>query len=139
MSSPPISVNPTTLPSSSSPPLPSTPLSLPHPYLQVTPPQVVAASKIKKYFTGDLSSPVTCFPPFPGDESVFLRAQIARIVAATVLVPQGKLQVDEESEEVIKPLISPEEYSPVEPSEMINGESWCHLYGGVLNIGRCTK
>ncbi|KAL3902550.1 MAG: hypothetical protein SGPRY_012020 [Prymnesium sp.] len=100
---------------------------------------VVAASKIKKYLTGDLSSPVTCFPPFPGDESVFLRAQIARIVAATVLVPQGKLQVDEESEEVIKPLISPEEYSPVEANEMINGESWCHLYGGVLNIGRCTN
>jgi len=105
----------------------------------VTPNQVLAASKIRKYFTGDLSAPVNCFPPFPGNEASFLRAQIARIAAATVLVPVGKLQVDDESEEVVKPLVQPEEYTPVDPSEMMSGENWCHLYGGILAIGRCTN
>lgn len=68
-----------------------------------------------------------------------MRAQIARIAAATVLVPSGKLQIDDESEEVIKPLITPEDYSPVDATEMASGENWCHLYGGILAIGRCTK
>jgi len=106
---------------------------------EVTPLQVLAASKIKKYFTGDLSAAIACFPPFPGDESVFLRAQIARIACASVLVPLGKLVVDEESEATIKPLIAPEEYSAVEPAEMASGDNWCHLYGGLLAIGRCTN
>jgi len=105
----------------------------------VTPPQVLAATKIKKYFTGSLSAPVACFPPFPGDESCYLRAQIGRIAAATVLVPSGKLAVDEESEAVPKPVIKAEEYAPVEPAEMASGDNWVHLYGGVLAIGRLTN
>ena len=72
-------------------------------------------------------------------ESCFLRAQIARIAQATVLVPMGKLVVDEESELIPKPLIAPEEYTPVEAADMANGDNWCHLYGGLLAIGRCTK
>jgi len=105
----------------------------------VTPAAVIASRSIKKYFTGDLEAPVTCFPPFPGVEKDFLRAQIARIAAATVLVPLGKLIIDEESEAAIKPLISPEEYTAVEPAEMLSGDSWTHLYGGILQIGRCTN
>lgn len=105
----------------------------------VTPEQVLAAGKIKKYFTGDLASSVTCFPPFPGDESVLLRAQIARIAAATHLVPVGKLVVDEESEEVPKPIKPNEEYAPVDSAEMMSGDNWSHLYGGILATGRCTN
>jgi len=105
----------------------------------VTPEIIVASRGIKKYFTGDLDAPLTCFPPFPGSEREYLRAQIARIAASTVLVPSGKLVIDEESEAVPKPLISPEEYTPVEPGEMASGDNWVHLYGGILAIGRCTN
>jgi len=105
----------------------------------VTPALVIASRGIKKYFTGDLGASVTCFPPFPGSEREYLRAQIARIAAATVLLPSGKLAIDEESEAVPKPLITPEEYTPVEPTEMVSGDNWVHLYGGILAIGRCTN
>ena len=44
----------------------------------VTPEQVVAAPGICKFLTGDLSAPVYCYPPFPGSEAGYLRAQIAR-------------------------------------------------------------
>lgn len=45
----------------------------------VTPQQLTAARKIKKFFTGRLDAPVVSYPPFPGNESNYLRAQIARI------------------------------------------------------------
>ena len=107
--------------------------------MQTSPAKVIAAGKIKKFFTGDLSASVSCFPSFPGKEGCFLRAQIARIAQATVLVPMGKLVVDEESEATPKPLIASEEYTPVEPADMASGDNWCHLYGGLLAIGRCSK
>lgn len=45
----------------------------------VTPQQLTAARKIKKFFTGRLDAPVVSYPPFPGNEANYLRAQIARI------------------------------------------------------------
>jgi len=49
----------------------------------VTPAQLVASRKIKKFFTGKLDASVVSYPPFPGNESNYLRAQIARISAGT--------------------------------------------------------
>ena len=45
----------------------------------VTPQQLTVARKIKKFFTGRLDAPVVSYPPFPGNEANYLRAQIARI------------------------------------------------------------
>ena len=42
---------------------------------------------------------VVSFPPFPGNESNYLRAQIARISAGTHISPLGFYQFDEEEEE----------------------------------------
>ena len=39
------------------------------------------------------------YPPFPGNESNYLRAQIARISAGTHISPLGFYQFDEEEEE----------------------------------------
>jgi len=52
---------------------------------------------------------VVSYPPFPGNESNYLRAQIARISAGTHISPLGFYQFDEEEEE--------EE----------EGEGWCNL------------
>ncbi|XP_006839968.1 PREDICTED: radial spoke head protein 4 homolog A isoform X2 [Chrysochloris asiatica] len=65
----------------------------------VTPVQIVTARKIKKYFTGRLDAPVISYPPFPGNESNYLRAQIARISAGTQVSPLGFYQFGEEEGE----------------------------------------
>lgn len=61
--------------------------SLWHALPDVTPEQIHAARRIRRYFTGILDAPVIAHPKFPGTEREFLRAQIARISAATSLIP----------------------------------------------------
>ena len=53
----------------------------------VDPAEIVCARQIKKFFTGNLNAPVISYPPFPGLEMNYLRAQIARISAATHISP----------------------------------------------------
>lgn len=65
----------------------------------MTPAQIQSARKVKKFLTGRLDAPVVCFPPFPGNEANYLRAQIARISAGTHISPLGFYQFDEEEEE----------------------------------------
>lgn len=65
----------------------------------VTPAQIVTARKIKKFFTGRLDAAVVSYPPFPGNESNYLRAQIARISAGTHVSPLGFYQFGEEEGE----------------------------------------
>ncbi|KAM9060486.1 radial spoke head protein 4 homolog A isoform 2-T2 [Megaptera novaeangliae] len=65
----------------------------------VTPAQIVIARKIKKFFTGRLDTPIISYPPFPGNESNYLRAQIARISAGTHVSPLGFYHFGEEEEE----------------------------------------
>ncbi|XP_059048226.1 radial spoke head protein 6 homolog A [Achroia grisella] len=55
----------------------------------VTPEQIRVARNIVRCMTGDLDAEVLSFPPFNGTERNFLRAQIARIAAATCVSPQG--------------------------------------------------
>lgn len=62
----------------------------------VTPAQINVARQIRKFFTGNLDSTVVSYPPFPGNEANYLRAQIARISAGTQVSPQGFYQAGEE-------------------------------------------
>ncbi|XP_007119834.1 radial spoke head protein 4 homolog A isoform X2 [Physeter macrocephalus] len=66
---------------------------------EVTPAQIVIARKIKKFFTGRLDTPIISYPPFPGNESNYLRAQIARISAGTHVSPLGFYHFGEEEGE----------------------------------------
>lgn len=65
----------------------------------VSPAQITAARQICKFFTGRLEAPVVSYPPFPGNEANYLRAQIARISAGTHVSPQGFFQAGEESDD----------------------------------------
>jgi len=104
----------------------------------VTPEQVLKSMTIRKYFTGDLTSSVACYPAFPGPEAAYLRAQIARIAQATVVAPAGKLMVDDESEQTYpKPIKENPEYAV--PEGLPELGSWVHTYQGILKIGRCTN
>ncbi|CAG9565720.1 unnamed protein product [Danaus chrysippus] len=55
----------------------------------VTPDQIRVARLTVRCMTGDLDAEVLTFPPFEGTERNYLRAQLARIQAATSISPQG--------------------------------------------------
>ena len=65
----------------------------------MTPQQIQRARQIKKLLTGRLDAQVVAYPPFPGNEANYLRAQITRISAGTQISPNGFYRFDEEGEE----------------------------------------
>eukprot|EP01060_Flectonema_neradi_P011081 TRINITY_DN18142_c0_g1_i1.p1 TRINITY_DN18142_c0_g1~~TRINITY_DN18142_c0_g1_i1.p1 ORF type:complete len:562 (+),score=151.02 TRINITY_DN18142_c0_g1_i1:180-1688(+) len=65
----------------------------------VKPCHIQAARLIKKLFTGNLSAPIQCHPPFPGSEAEYLRAQIARISFGCKVAPKGMFKPPEEEED----------------------------------------
>uniref|UniRef100_A0A670Z983 Radial spoke head component 4A n=2 Tax=Pseudonaja textilis TaxID=8673 RepID=A0A670Z983_PSETE len=114
---------------------------------QVTPAQIVNARKIKKFLVGKLDAAVVCYPPFPGNEANYLRAQIARISAATQVSPLGFYQFgeeegDEEEEEGGAGRDNYEEnpdFEPIPVPEMLDTLSnWVHHVQNILKQGRCT-
>ncbi|XP_044901517.1 radial spoke head protein 6 homolog A isoform X3 [Felis catus] len=115
---------------------------LPH----VTPVQIVQARKIKKFFTGFLDAPVVSYPPFPGNEANYLRAQIARISAATHISPLGFYQFGEEEgdeeEEGGAGRDSYEEnpdFEGIPVLELVDSTAnWVHHAQHILPQGRCT-
>jgi hypothetical protein len=55
----------------------------------LSPADIKAARQIKVLLTGDLERPIFTNPFFFGKEKHYLRAQIARIIHATTIVPKG--------------------------------------------------
>ncbi|XP_049510174.1 radial spoke head protein 4 homolog A isoform X2 [Panthera uncia] len=112
----------------------------------VTPAQIVTARKIKKFFTGRLDAPIISYPPFPGNESNYLRAQIARISAGTHVSPLGFYQFGEEEgeeeEEVEGRRDSYEENPDFEGIQVIDLveslSNWVHHVQHILSQGRCN-
>ena len=66
---------------------------------RVTPHQVIAARRLRRFLTGDLAAPVGGHPPFPGREANLLRATIELISAATAIAPSGAYVAVEGSED----------------------------------------
>lgn len=105
----------------------------------VTPAQIVCARKIKKFFTGRLDAPVVSFPPFPGNEANYLRAQIARISAGTHVCPIGfyqfeeKEDVDEEGGGGRDTCEENPDFQPLSVAEMVESLStWVHYVPSIL-------
>ncbi|KAE8293877.1 Radial spoke head protein 4-like protein A Radial spoke head-like protein 3 [Larimichthys crocea] len=110
----------------------------------VSPAQITAARQIRKFFTGNLETPIVSYPPFPGNEANYLRAQIARISAGTQVSPQGYFQAGEEEgdEEDEAPRDSYEvnpDFEGTSVTEMAESLStWVHHVQHILQQGRCT-
>ncbi|KFV75669.1 Radial spoke head protein 4 A, partial [Dryobates pubescens] len=111
----------------------------------VTPAQIICARKIKKFFTGRLDAPVVSFPPFPGNEANYLRAQIARISAGTHVSPIGFYQFPEEEEEEEEEeggrgtYEENPDYHPLSVAELVDSLStWVHHTQSILPQGRCV-
>ncbi|CAJ1060154.1 radial spoke head protein 6 homolog A [Xyrichtys novacula] len=110
----------------------------------VTPAQITIARQIRKFFTGKLDNPIDSYPPFPGNEANYLRAQIARISAGTQVSPRGFFQAGEEEgdEEDEAPRDSYEvnlDFECIPVAEMVESlSSWVHHVQHILQQGRCT-
>lgn len=111
----------------------------------VTPAQIVVARQVKKYFTGNLDTPIESYPPFDGTEKEYLRAQIACISSDTVVSPQGLFTFDEEDEdeeEAPDTYIKDEEYEGLPQEKLLDQEGegpdgWVHHVQHILPQGRC--
>ncbi|CAM9886452.1 unnamed protein product, partial [Discosporangium mesarthrocarpum] len=95
----------------------------------VTQDQIVAARKIKRYFTGNLDAAVPGYPPFPGVERNLLRAQVARINASVCVSPAGFFEVDEDTEPAVVKLAEEEainEAFPKAVEDLMAPDGWVH-------------
>ncbi|EFC43249.1 hypothetical protein NAEGRDRAFT_49798 [Naegleria gruberi] len=126
----------------------------------VTPQQINAARNISKLFTGNLEKEIISYPPFPGNEANYLRAQIARIVHSTTIAPFDLFEEREVTEandeddddsnekkkkneikykEVLPPPVKTKAFELKDPEGMKSLEHWVHLYPGILKSGFITK
>ncbi|XP_065882304.1 radial spoke head protein 6 homolog A-like [Dysidea avara] len=111
----------------------------------ITPVQITHAREIRKLCTGRLDAPVTSFPPFPGEECHYLRAQIARISATTQISPTNYYMFDEEDEadddEAVRDsyIVNPD-FDGLRAAELADDSltNWCHHVQYILPQGRCT-
>ncbi|KAI4481115.1 hypothetical protein M0804_009741 [Polistes exclamans] len=112
----------------------------------VTPQQIIIARQIVRYFTGNLKTPMHTFPVFPGTEENYLRAEIARISAATDISPIGYFtftgldeeeEIDEEMEEG-GTLTENVHYDPLPVKDLVDPSmsNWCHHTPYILKQGR---
>lgn len=104
----------------------------------VSPHHITVARQIKKLMTGNLDAPVHSYPPFKGSEKHLLRAQIARISAATVVSPAGYFAFPEEDEEEDRVVVEAvADYEGMSLQELTKASSWCHHIPVILPQGRC--
>lgn len=94
---------------------------------------VVAARRIRRFFTGDLTEPVKGHPPFPGTEKEYLRAQIAQITAQCSISPKGFFVDDGEGA-----MVANEEFEPSSESADASTEAWQQHHLDIDASGRCV-
>ncbi|KAJ3338512.1 Radial spoke head protein 4 A [Gonapodya sp. JEL0774] len=106
------------------------------------PEKLQTARKITKYFSGDLNKKIVTYPPIECSEAQYLRCQIARIAAGTVLSPQGYYMFDPEEEAGLEDgahpttiIVNPEYRTPP-PGELQVASSWVHHVPYILPQGR---
>lgn len=107
----------------------------------VTMAQIVAARKFKKYMSGNLDAPISSFPPFPGNESNYLRSQIALICGATSVSPAGYFELNEDDDPPTVKLAEAEtlnETFPKTAQELKEPDAWVHHEIELNALGRCT-
>lgn len=104
----------------------------------LTPKQLHASRSIKVLFTGELERPIFTNPFFEGCEKHYLRAQIARIVHSTTLLPKGQMRAVEDSESREVEENAPEDGSEVPlptTSQMKSLDMWVHANKNILKNG----
>ncbi|CAD8061697.1 unnamed protein product [Paramecium sonneborni] len=101
----------------------------------VTPEQIKVAREIKYVCTGNLNQELKTYPPFPGKEKHYLKAQLVRILHSNLIAPKGLYQQKEDNP---KELEFVEEFKIPEFAELQNPDSWVHVPAQILKQGRIT-
>lgn len=117
-------------------------IKLPH----VTPEEITVSRQITKLLTGKLDAEITSYPPFPGEEINYLRAQIARISSSTQISPMGFFMFDDEEEEEEEEEAYMENYMENLDFEGLSlreltdpsMSGWVHHTQHILPQGRCS-
>jgi radial spoke head protein 4A len=99
----------------------------------VTAEMIQTSRQMRRFFTGNLMSSVLGYPRFPFGEAALLRAQLARIVAATSISPRGYYAADEDADDENAPPTISEEFEVPTAAELVTLESWVHHRPYVLN------
>jgi hypothetical protein len=123
----------------------------------ITPQQINAARKVKKFFTGDLDASVQSYPAFPWSEGVYLRAQLSRIVSACVIAPNGAVdkvepEEDEPEDDDQPKKLKVAKYVPLTKvnkdytgddengvAALVDTDQWVHVESYIYETGRQTK
>lgn len=102
--------------------------------------QIVAARQFKRFFTGNLDADVPSYPPFKGKEINLLRTQIACIVGATSISPDGFYDLNEDDPPAVVPAEAEamNERFPKTSSDLKDPEAWKHHETDLNKIGRVT-
>lgn len=98
------------------------------------PEHICFARLIKHVMSGVLNASIQSNPPFPGKERHFLRAQIARIFAATQISPVGFYKIEEDG----RMLQDLDKEGTPSVEELKSLEQWSNTYAQILNSGRTT-
>ena len=105
----------------------------------VTCEQIVKSKQFKKLLSGNLDGAVFAYPPFPGNEKELLRAQIARITAATSISPDGFWGLDDDGNVKIAEAEAMAGAFPKAAGELTNPDAWKHHEKELNILGRITK
>jgi radial spoke head protein 4A len=92
-------------------------------------------------FTGELETQIHSYPVFDADEAQYLRCQIARISAATVISPSGYYIPDPEEAESESAGNNPSiiinaEYEGLSNEQLLITSNWAHHVPYILPQGR---
>ncbi|KAJ3189489.1 Radial spoke head protein 4 A [Gaertneriomyces sp. JEL0708] len=110
----------------------------------VIPEKLQLSRKIRKYFTGDLKRKIASYPPFNETEAQYLRCQIARISAATVVSPAGYYAFDQDEDQDEEDAAQPQnivinpDYEGLSNDQLLDPANWVHHVPYLLPQGRVT-
>ena len=104
----------------------------------LNPQDLQSARKIKILLTGDLERPIYSNPFFFGKEKHYLRAQIARIMHSTQLIPKDTFRLVEEDERNIEENVNEETGEIPQPTtlDMAKASNWVHAQPNILKTCR---
>lgn len=120
-----------------------------------TPAQLRVSREITKFFTGNLDTSINSYPPFPGMEAHYLRAQIARIAHSTSICPreyyvlkgdkdgeepdeENPADTENENDEIPKTVQRNDNFRAQSIRQQTRLENWVHYYSHILPQGRTT-
>jgi len=109
---------------------------------ELVPDAIIKSRQIHKLLTGNLETSIAGHPDFPYNESMLLRAMIARISHSAFLSPKGAMTTNPYDEELLGPgenIINDETWEGINVSESASLESWAHSRAKITKKGRTTK